>query len=117
MKAIYDKQNVFAKILKGEIPCKKVYEDEHVLAFNDIHPDAPTHILVIPKNQYTCFSDFTQNASEEEIGTFFKVVGSITKQLKVDDFRLVTNNGAKSGQSVFHFHMHILSGKPLGKFN
>ncbi|MFN5351964.1 MAG: HIT domain-containing protein [Alphaproteobacteria bacterium] len=114
-KPIYDKENIFAKILNGKIPAKKIYEDDSVLAFHDAYPDAPTHILIVPKGEYTSFTDFTTRANNKEIGEFFKRVNQIVAELKIDDFRLVTNNGAKSGQSVFHFHIHILSGKKLGK--
>lgn len=112
----YDINNVFAKILRGEIPCTKVFEDQHVLAFNDINPKAPIHILVIPKRAYTCFEDFTKNAPDLEISAYFKSLSTLIETLKIPSgYRLVMNKGPHSGQIVFHFHTHILAGKPLGE--
>lgn len=110
----YDRSNIFAKILRGEIPCKKVHEDDHVLAFHDIAPVAPTHVLVIPKGEYTDAHDFAARASATEIAAYYKAVADIAKQLGVNDYRLVSNKGMQSGQTVFHFHTHIISGKNLG---
>lgn len=112
----YDSNNIFAKILRGEIPCDKVYEDDHVLAFNDIAPQAPTHILVIPKGSYTAIDDFGANASAEEIKALYAAVAKITKDkgLKSDGFRVIANTGVHGGQEVPHFHLHILGGKKLG---
>ncbi|MBN9564625.1 MAG: histidine triad nucleotide-binding protein [Alphaproteobacteria bacterium] len=113
----YDPNNVFAKIIRGEIPCKKVYEDEHVLGFYDIAPQAPVHVLVIPKGAYIDFNDFSQNASAREVEFFVRAVGKIARELDLPDpgYRLLTNNGANAGQEVPHFHAHICGGKPLGR--
>ena len=110
----YDTNNVFAKILRGEIPSKKAYEDEFVLAFHDIAPNAPTHILVIPKGEYANFIDFTIQAPVELQQGYFAAIAKIAAQEKLSDFRLISNNGERAGQSVHHFHMHILAGKPMG---
>jgi diadenosine tetraphosphate (Ap4A) HIT family hydrolase len=111
----YDTNNIFAKILRGDIPTKKLYEDEYALAFPDVVPNAPTHILVIPKGAYASYDDFMARASDAEITGFFRAVHTVAREHKVSDaFRLITNNGERAGQSVHHFHMHILAGKPLG---
>lgn len=112
----YDPNNIFAKILRGEIPCGKVYEDDHVLAFKDINPQAPVHILVIPKGAYVSISDFGTKASAEEIKAFFDAVAKIAAEqgLAEDGFRTITNTGANGGQEVPHFHLHILGGRRLG---
>lgn len=109
----YDSSNIFAKILRGEIPCKKAFENEHVLAFHDIAPVAPTHVLVIPKGAYTDAADFAARASAAQIAAYYKAVADIARDLGVDDYRLVSNNGSQSGQTVFHFHTHIIGGAPL----
>jgi histidine triad (HIT) family protein len=113
----YDKNNIFAKILRGEIPCKKIYEDDFALAFPDIAPAAPVHVLVIPKGEYVSFSDFTEKASPEEIQGFYRAVQKVARSLGLeeDGYRIISNHGADSGQLVAHFHMHILGGRPLGK--
>ena len=112
----YDSNNIFAKILRGEIPCDKVYEDDYVLAFNDIDPKAPVHILVIPKGCYTAINDFGLNASADEIKALYAAVAKITKDkgLDNDGFRLIANAGVNGGQEVPHLHLHILGGKKLG---
>lgn len=112
----YDDNNIFAKILRGEIPCKKVYEDDHVLAFNDIAPKAPVHVLVIPKGKYVSIADFGANASPAEIKSFFAAVAKIAADLNVDEtgFRTIANTGLNGGQEVPHFHVHILGGRALG---
>jgi histidine triad (HIT) family protein len=111
----YDKNNIFAKILRGDIPCKKLYEDEFALAFPDVAPHAPVHILVVPKGDFVSYDDFLANASDHMIAGFFRAVRMVARQAGVADaFRLITNNGEKAGQSVPHFHVHILAGKPLG---
>jgi diadenosine tetraphosphate (Ap4A) HIT family hydrolase len=112
----YDDNNVFAKILRGEIPCKKLYEDEYALAFPDIRPQAPTHVLVIPKNRYVSLADFGAKASPEEITGFFRAVAHIAKLLNVEEtgYRLICNAGPDSHQEVPHFHAHILGGHKLG---
>ena len=113
---IYDKNNIFAKIIRGEISATKVYEDEKVLAFNDISKAAPIHVLVIPKGEYINFSDFTSKANAEEISYFFKKVSEIAKSLKAAEagFRLISNSGPNANQTVLHFHIHILAGQNMG---
>lgn len=112
----YDPNNIFAKILRGEIPCTPVYEDEHVLAFPDINPHAPTHILVIPKGAYTDIADFGARAGAEEIKAFYAAVDKIAEQQGIKDsgFRSIANTGANGGQEVPHFHLHLLGGKSIG---
>ena len=112
----YDPQNIFARILRGEIPCRKAYEDDHVLAFHDIHPQAPTHVLVIPKGAYVSFDDFSASASAEEIAAFTRAVGQIAREAGVagSGYRLLSNVGPDSHQEVPHFHVHICGGRPLG---
>ena len=112
----YDDGNIFARILRGELPCGKVYEDEHVLAFNDINPLAPTHVLVIPKGKYVSWDDFSEKASEEEIAAFVRAVGKIAREagLVQGGYRLLANTGPSSGQEVPHLHVHIFAGRPLG---
>lgn len=112
----YDSDNVFAMILRGEIPCVKIYEDNHALAFNDINPQAPVHTLVIPKGKYINMIDFSRNAPEELIAGFFRAIGNTAKQLGLeeDGYRLISNAGESANQEVPHLHFHILSGKKLG---
>lgn len=113
----YDSTNIFARILRGEIPSRKVYEDEWAFAFHDINPQAPTHILVIPKTQYCSFADFSAQASEAEITGFIRAVGRIAHDLGLEapGYRLLANMGSDSGQEVPHFHVHLFAGKPLGR--
>ncbi|HQT76696.1 MAG: histidine triad nucleotide-binding protein [Rhodospirillales bacterium 20-64-7] len=113
----YDDQNIFAKILRGEIPCRKVYEDAFALAFHDIAPQAPTHVLVIPKRPYCSFADFSASAPEAEIAGFFRAVGKVAKDLGLETqgYRLLANMGEHSGQEVPHFHVHLFAGRPLGR--
>lgn len=113
---MYDSNNVFAKIIRGEIPSKKVFEDEFLLAFHDISHAAPTHVLVIPKGEYKNFSDFTTKAKAEEIAHFFKKVDEVAKLVGADKtgFRLISNSGTDAHQTVPHFHVHILAGKKMG---
>ncbi len=113
---IYDGNNIFAKILRGEIPCNRVYEDDFALAFHDISPEAPVHVLVVPKGEFISFDDFVQNADAAFIAGYFKAVQIVAAQLHVleNGCRLITNHGVDASQSVAHFHMHILAGKPLG---
>lgn len=108
----YDKQNVFAKMLRGEIPCDKVFENDHVLAFHDLAPQAPTHILVIPKSEVSCLADARQ---AEVMGQLMLAVGEIARQegFEEDGFRVVINNGVRANQTVFHLHLHILAGRDL----
>ncbi|AIL65373.1 HIT-like protein [Rickettsiales bacterium Ac37b] len=113
----YDNNNVFARIIRGELNTQKIYEDENVLAFNDISPSAPVHILVVPKKiGYISFHDFLEKASSKEISIFFKTIQKIAslKELDKNGYRLVTNIGSDALQEIFHFHVHILAGKSLG---
>jgi diadenosine tetraphosphate (Ap4A) HIT family hydrolase len=112
----YDNDNVFAKIMRGEIPCAKVYEDEFAFAFNDINPQAPVHVLVIPKGPYVSMDDFSAHASDGEITGFFRAVGAIARDLKLakPGYRILANHGADGMQEVPHFHVHIFGGKLLG---
>ena len=112
----YDDSNIFAKILRGEIPAKTVYEDSHALAFHDINPLAPVHILVIPKGPYVSWDDFTERASDEELAGFVRAVGKVARdhQLVVQGYRLLANTGKRAGQEVPHLHVHIFGGQPLG---
>ncbi len=113
----YDENNIFAKILRGEIPCDKVYEDTYVLAFHDINPQTPTHVLVIPKGAYESFDDFSQDASPEEIAGFVRAAGKIARDAGAAEtgYRILANSGADAVQEVPHFHLHIFAGKPLGR--
>lgn len=114
--AAYDSSNIFARILRGEIPNKTVYEDDRVLAFHDIMPAAPVHVLVIPKGDYMSFDDFCYKAGATEVGLFFEKVHAVATELGLaaTGYRLITNHGADASQSVPHFHVHILGGRPLG---
>ena len=114
--APYDDSNIFARILRGELPSKKVYEDEHVLAFHDINPLAPTHILVIPKGAYVSWDDFSEKASDAEIAALVRASGRIAREagLVEGGYRVLTNTGPDSGQEVPHLHLHIFAGRPLG---
>lgn len=112
----YDDGNIFARILRGEIPAKRIYEDDHALAFHDINPRAPVHVLVIPKGRYVSMDDFTLNASEAEIAGLFRAVGEVARQLGVTEsgYRILSNAGANSHQEVPHLHIHVFGGRPLG---
>lgn len=112
----YDDSNIFARILRGQLPCTKVYEDEHVLAFNDINPQAPVHILLIPKGAYVSWDDFSARASAEEIAAFVRAAGKIAREagLVEPGYRMLSNVGGNGGQEVPHLHLHIFGGKPLG---
>jgi diadenosine tetraphosphate (Ap4A) HIT family hydrolase len=113
----YDDQNVFAKILRGEIPNKTVYEDEWALAFHDIAPLAPVHILVIPKGAYVGWDDFSARASSAEIAGFVRAVGHVAREqgLAAPGYRLLVNHGLQGGQEIPHLHVHIFGGAPLGR--
>ncbi|MFZ6762605.1 histidine triad nucleotide-binding protein [Pseudoroseomonas sp. WGS1072] len=112
----YDNGNIFARILRGEIPAKKVHEDEHALAFHDIAPQAPVHVLVIPKGAYVSVADFSAAASPEEVAGFWRAVGLTARLLGLEDqgYRVLTNMGGDAGQEVPHFHVHIFGGRRLG---
>jgi len=112
----YDKSNIFARILRGEIPARTVYEDDHALAFHDINPLAPVHVLVIPKGPYVSWDDFSERASDAEIAGFVRAVGKVARDLDLvgEGYRALANVGFNSGQEVPHLHVHIFGGRPLG---
>jgi histidine triad (HIT) family protein len=114
---MYDPNNIFARILRAEIPCRKVYEDAFALAFHDIHPQAPTHVLVIPKGAYVSMEDFSANAPDAEVVGFFRAVGTVARQLGLvaDGYRMLANHGQNGGQEVPHFHVHLFGGQRLGR--
>jgi histidine triad (HIT) family protein len=117
----YDTNNIFAKILRKEIPCDKIYENDHVLAFKDINPQAKIHVLVIPKGAYVNMDDFSQNAKNDEIVALTRALGAVTKIVGLSSYsegkgyRYIGNNGPDGGQEVPHLHFHILGGEPLGR--
>lgn len=112
----YDPQNIFARILRGEIPCRRVHEDAFALAFHDINPQAPLHVLVIPKGPYVSHADFAAQATEAEIAGFWRAVGQVARELGLEGsgYRILSNMGGHGGQEVPHFHVHIFGGRPLG---
>jgi diadenosine tetraphosphate (Ap4A) HIT family hydrolase len=112
----YDDDNIFARILRAEIPSSRVYEDQHALAFHDINPQAPVHILVIPKGRYVSWDDFSARGSAEEIAGFVRAVGHVarTEGLVAPGYRLLANTGPHGGQEVPHLHVHLFGGRPLG---
>ena len=112
----YDDQNIFAKILRDEIPSKRVYEDEWAIAFHDINPQAPTHILVIPRGAYVSWDDFSDRAPDAEIAGFVRAVGKVARDagLVAPGYRLLANTGLHSGQEVPHLHVHLFAGQSLG---
>ncbi len=112
----YDDTNIFARLLRGEIPSRRVYEDEWAIAFHDIAPQARIHVLVIPRGPYVALSDFVAQASEPEIAGFFRAVGTVARALKLEEpgFRVLANMGRDAGQEVPHFHVHLFGGGPLG---
>jgi histidine triad (HIT) family protein len=117
----YDRNNIFAKILRKEIPCDKIYENDHVLAFKDINPQAKIHVLVIPKGAYVNMDDFSQNAKNDEIVALIRALGEVTKIVGLSSYsegkgyRYIVNNGPDGGQEVPHLHFHIIGGEPLGR--
>lgn len=112
----YDDTNIFARILRGEIPARRVYEDDFALAFHDIAPQAPTHILVIPKGAYVSWDDFSARAADAEIAGFVRAVGHVAREagLPAPGYRLLANTGGDAGQEVPHLHIHLFGGAPLG---
>lgn len=112
----YDDSNIFARLLRGEIPSKRVFEDDWAVAFHDINPQAPIHVLVIPRGRYVSLADFAATASEAEIAGFYRAVGAVAKQLGLEEhgYRTLTNMGTHAGQEVPHFHLHLFAGAPLG---
>ena len=113
----YDSGNIFARILRGEIPSKLIYQDAHAVAFHDIHPQAPLHVLVIPRGEYVSLADFTSDATDAEIAGFWRAVGQVARDLGLEQpgYRVITNMGPHSGQEVPHFHVHIFGGAALGR--
>jgi diadenosine tetraphosphate (Ap4A) HIT family hydrolase len=113
----YDRDNIFARIIRGEIPCKKVHEDAHTLAFHDINPQAPTHVLVIPKGEYVSMDDFAAKAGEAEIAAFVRAIGKVARELGAAEtgYRILANHGAHAHQEVPHLHVHIFAGRDLGR--
>ena len=113
----HDPENIFAKILRGEIPCDRVYEDAHALAFRDINPQTPTHILIIPKGAYESSDDFTADASEAELAGFLRAVGHVAREagLVEPGYRILANHGEDAHQEVLHFHIHLFGGQDLGR--
>ncbi|MBS0961150.1 histidine triad nucleotide-binding protein [Acetobacter thailandicus] len=114
----YEPGNIFARILRGEIPCNKVFENDYVLAFHDISPKAPVHVLIIPKKPYVSFIDFSKTASAEEIAAIMQATGHIAASLDLEEsgYRVITNAGHNAGQEVPHFHLHLMGGKALPAF-
>jgi histidine triad (HIT) family protein len=112
----YDRTNIFARILRGEIPCTKVYEDEHVLAFRDIQPQAPSHVVLIPKGEYVSADDFSATASDAELAAFMRAIARIAKLEGIVEggYRIVSNHGRAAHQQVQHFHLHLFGGRDLG---
>lgn len=112
----YDDQNIFARILRGELPAKTVLESQHSLAFHDISPLAPIHVLVIPKGHYVCWDDFSALASDAEIADFTRTIGQVAAAVGADQqgYRILSNTGKRSGQEVPHLHVHVFGGQPLG---
>ena len=113
----YDSDNIFARILRGEVPCETIYEDEWALAFHDIAPQAPVHVLVIPKGEYVGWDDFSARASAEEIAGFVRAVGHVAREqgLVEPGYRLLVNLGANGGQEIPPLHVHLFGGRPLGR--
>jgi diadenosine tetraphosphate (Ap4A) HIT family hydrolase len=112
----YDESNIFARILRGELPAKTVFESEHALAFHDINPVAAVHVLVIPKGAYVSWDDFAANASEAEIAGFVRAIGETARTVGAEPqgYRLLANTGKRAGQEVPHLHVHLFGGQPLG---
>jgi histidine triad (HIT) family protein len=113
----YDPNNVFAKILRGEIPSKRIHDDAYAVAFHDIAPQAPVHVLVIPKGAYVSHADFSANATEAEIAGFWRAVGTVARGLGLEatGYRILSNMGEDGGQEVPHFHVHIFGGRRIGR--
>jgi diadenosine tetraphosphate (Ap4A) HIT family hydrolase len=113
----YDSRNIFARILSGEIPSQRVFDNEYAIAFHDIAPQSPVHILVIPRGPYISFADFTAKATDAEIAGFFRAVGEVARQFNLEDpgYRILANTGEDAGQEVPHFHVHLCAGRRLGR--
>lgn len=115
--SIYDQNNIFAKIIRGEAAAQKIYENDHALAFYNLYPQAPVHVLIIPKGPYCNIDDFYTTATPDEILGFSQAISQVINilSLKQDGYRMITNCGSFGHQEIFHFHFHLLSGRPLGK--
>ncbi len=113
----YDETNVFARIVRGELPCDKVFEDPHTLAFRDVRPQTRVHILVIPKGQYVSMADFSARATGPEIESLVRAIGRVAREadIETDGYRLLANHGRHARQEVPHFHVHVFGGEPLGR--
>ena len=113
----YDDQNIFAKIIRGEIPCEKIYEDDFALAFPDIAPQAPQHVLIIPKGPYVSAQDFHASATDAEIAGFYRAVSQVTEKLGMvaDGYRMLSNHGRDAHQEVMHYHLHLFAGCDLSR--
>ena len=113
----YDDGNIFARILRGELPAKTIHEDEWAVAFHDIAPQAPVHVLVIPRGRYVSLADFAGKASEAEIAGFWRAVAKVARDLGLEQpgYRILSNMGENAGQEVPHFHVHLFGGRPLGR--
>lgn len=116
MASLYDKTNIFARIIRGEIPSNPVYNDDKVIAINDLHPAAPIHVLVMPKEEYISFDDFVMKASKDDVQHFFKTVREIAQSLGLttSGYRIIANHGSDASQTIPHFHLHILGKRKLG---
>jgi len=112
----YDTNNIFARIIRGEIPVTKVYEDDYAVAFPDINPQAPTHVLIVPKGQFVSQDDFSKKGTDAEIAGFWRAVGAVARKLKVEKtgYRILANSGPDAHQEVMHFHVHLFAGRKLG---
>jgi len=110
----YDETNIFARILRDEIPSRRVFEDEYAVAFHDIAPAAPTHLLVIPRGRYVSLADFSLHASSAELAGFWRAVGLVARPFEADGYRVLANCGHDAGQEVAHFHVHVFAGRALG---
>ena len=113
---MYDNENIFAKIIKGQVPCKKIYEDDDVLFFEDINPASKIHVLGVPKVKCVDFSDFVKNNNKDIVDNFFKKINVVIEKLGIKDsgYRIISNSGSDGGQEVPHFHVHILGGEKMG---
>lgn len=113
----YDDSNIFAKILRGEIPCQKVFEDDHVLAFNDINPACPVHVLVIPKGPYRSINEMAANGKDAELAALLRALGTVATMTGVAEagYRVIANTGENGHQEVPHLHFHLLGGRPIGR--
>lgn len=110
---MYDKNNIFAKIIAGKIPAEKIHENDSVIVIKDINPVAPVHLLIIPKGEYVDFADFIAKANTDEIASYYRAIGKVAADHELEHYRLVSNKGSGAGQSVFHFHTHLIGGATM----